>query len=56
MTFKEVLLERPELSYTKDHPTDQAARKKIYLELEDEKAHSSYWAHESGGLGLLICV
>nr|ADQ53943.1 putative conjugative transfer protein [Vibrio harveyi] len=31
MTFKALLLERPELSYTKDHPTEQAARQ-VYLD------------------------
>ncbi|CAQ81873.1 conjugative transfer protein TraF (plasmid) [Aliivibrio salmonicida LFI1238] len=36
MTFKEVLLSHPELSYTKDRPVEQAARS-TYLELEREK-------------------
>ncbi|MFY2508870.1 type-F conjugative transfer system pilin assembly protein TraF [Vibrio pectenicida] len=30
MTFKKLLAQRPELSYTKDHPTEQSARK-VYL-------------------------
>ncbi|MFB9214274.1 type-F conjugative transfer system pilin assembly protein TraF [Vibrio sinaloensis] len=53
MTFKEVLLERPELSYTKDHPTDQAARK-IYLELEDEKRTAAIGRMKAEGWGFLF--
>jgi conjugal transfer pilus assembly protein TraF len=36
MTFKQVLLENPELSYIKDRPVEQAARS-TYLSLEREK-------------------
>ncbi|EGQ7957979.1 type-F conjugative transfer system pilin assembly protein TraF [Vibrio vulnificus] len=36
MTFKALLLEKPELSYTKEHPTEQAARQ-VYLDLENQK-------------------
>lgn len=36
MTFKKVLLDNPELSYTKDRPTEQAARGR-YLALERNK-------------------
>lgn len=36
MTFKKVLLDNPSLSYTKDHPTEQASRS-TYLSLTRQK-------------------
>lgn len=40
MTFKALLLEQPEFSYTKDHPTEQAARQ-TYLTLETAKKEAA---------------
>ena len=36
MTFKKLLAEHPELSYTKDHPTEQSARKVYLTTLKDK--------------------
>ncbi|GLT20480.1 conjugal transfer protein TraF [Vibrio zhanjiangensis] len=36
MTFKKLLAENPELSYTKDHPTEQSARKVYLSKLKDK--------------------
>ena len=36
MTFKKLLAEHPELSYTKDHPTEQSARKVYLAKLKDK--------------------
>jgi conjugal transfer pilus assembly protein TraF len=51
MTFKKVLLENPELSYTKDRPTEQAARG-TYLSLERSKKMRAVRSLADAGWGL----
>lgn len=53
MTFKALLLEKPELSYTKDHPTEQAARK-VYLELENKKKTDAVERMKQDGWGFFF--
>jgi conjugal transfer pilus assembly protein TraF len=40
MTFKEVLLSSPDLSYTKDHPAEQAARAPYLAREREKKVHA----------------
>jgi conjugal transfer pilus assembly protein TraF len=51
MTFKKVLLENPALSYTKDRPTEQAARS-TYLSLERSKKMRAVRSLADAGWGL----
>lgn len=53
MTFKALLLERPEFSYTKDHPTEQAARQ-VYLALEDKKKTDAVEKMKQDGWGFFF--
>ncbi len=53
MTFKEVLLSHPELSYTKDRPVEQAARS-TYLDLEREKKVHTIKQMASEGWGFFF--
>lgn len=53
MTFKALLLERPELSYTKDHPTEQAARQ-VYLDLENKKKTDAVEKMKQEGWGFFF--
>lgn len=53
MTFKALLLERPELSYTKDHPTEQAARQ-VDLALEEKKKTDAVEKMKQEGWGIFF--
>jgi conjugal transfer pilus assembly protein TraF len=53
MTFKKVLLDNPELSYTKDRPTEQAARS-TYLSLERNKKMRAVRTLADAGWGLFF--
>ncbi|MEI8616464.1 type-F conjugative transfer system pilin assembly protein TraF [Shewanella sp. PP-He15 brown] len=53
MTFKKVLLDNPELSYTKDRPTEQAARS-TYLSLERNKKMRAVRSLADAGWGLFF--
>ena len=53
MTFKKVLLDNPDLSYTKDHPTEQAARS-TYLALERSKKVRAVRSLAEAGWGLFF--
>ncbi|WP_415239697.1 type-F conjugative transfer system pilin assembly protein TraF [Vibrio tapetis] len=53
MTFKAVLLDKPELSYTKDHPTEQAARQP-YLALETQKKTDAVKQMQQEGWGFFF--
>ncbi|MGI2025275.1 type-F conjugative transfer system pilin assembly protein TraF [Shewanella glacialipiscicola] len=53
MTFKKVLLDNPELSYTKDRPTEQAARS-TYLSLERSKKMRAVRSLAEAGWGLFF--
>ena len=53
MTFKALLLEKPELSYTKDNPTEQAARR-VTLELENEKKQQAVNQMRDEGWGFFF--
>ena len=53
MTFKKVLLDNPDLSYTKDRPTEQAARS-TYLALERSKKVRAVRSLAEAGWGLFF--
>lgn len=53
MTFKKVLLDNPSLSYTKDRPTEQAARS-TYLSLERNKKMRAVRSLADAGWGLFF--
>lgn len=53
MTFKKVLLDNPDLSYTKDRPTEQAARS-TYLSLERNKKIRAVRTLADAGWGLFF--
>ena len=53
MTFKKVLLDNPDLSYTKDRPTEQAARS-TYLTLERSKKVRAVRSLAEEGWGLFF--
>lgn len=53
MTFKKVLLDNPSLSYTKDRPTEQAARSS-YLALERNKKIRAVRSLAEAGWGLFF--
>lgn len=53
MTFKKVLLDNPELSYTKDRPTEQAARS-TYLAAERTKKVRAVRSLAQSGWGLFF--
>lgn len=53
MTFKKLLVENPELSYTKDHPTEQAARK-TYLAAIEAKQENKVREMMRNGWGLFF--
>ncbi len=53
MTFKKVLLKHPELSYTKDHPVEQAARSP-FLQLERDKKIQAITQMKDAGWGFFF--
>ncbi len=55
MTMQENLLLNPSLSYTKDRPTEQAARS-TYLQMEREKKIRAVRELAEAGWGIVFCL